>query len=353
MSIRLRLLAGVLLGALLLTADVAALAASLDHFQCYAVRRQSFRRPGVELVDAQGASTVDVSQPRRICTPADKNGEDPSAPTDLDHLIAYRIRQRTPAFAPVSQVVVNQFGSTTVTIRRPEMLLVPSRKDLATTPPTPAVPTLDHFKCYRVKGPRTPVSNVQLVDQFGTRKVNVIRPRRLCLAADKNGEGISGPGSSLLCYEVRLAAGSRSFRPGAMFFTNNQFGPDTLQTFRPRELCVPSDPTGPTPSPTTTDAATATPTPTTDTDTDRDLDGDRNPDADGHARRHGDGHRDADPEPDGHRDGDADRHADPDRDADGDTDTDGNRRGDTDRDPDARLRERCRRSRRGLRRRQH
>jgi hypothetical protein len=45
------------------------------------------------------------------------------------------------------------------------------------------------------------------------------------------------PGTHLLCYQVRSAAGAPTHDT---LYSLNQFGQDAFQVFGPRELCVPS-----------------------------------------------------------------------------------------------------------------
>jgi hypothetical protein len=213
----------------------------LDHFQCYEAERGPFTTFPVTLTDSLGASTVTVVRPKRLCNPADKNGEDPSAPTHPDHLTGYIIKQTTPRFTRIpAQNVTNQFGTVSVDLVRPDYLMVPSAKSL-TGPPSPIVPTIDHFKCYRVLKARTRASNLAIDDQFGSLSVDVKQPSRLCLPADKNGSGITNPLVPLMCYKTQLTPGSPPFRgPTGSVFIDNQFGSDTLVVNHLRELCVPS-----------------------------------------------------------------------------------------------------------------
>ena len=76
-----------------------------DHFQCYRVRTASgaprfVPRPGVAIEDQFGARTVTVKKPKRLCVPANKNGEAPGAETHPDHLLCYQIKETSePRFA--------------------------------------------------------------------------------------------------------------------------------------------------------------------------------------------------------------------------------------------------------------
>jgi len=80
----------------------------------------------VSLVDEFGTRTVTVREPKRICNPADKNDEDPSAPNDPGHLVAYNLSDFNPPFQRVRhQVIANQFGSITVDLARPTITFTP------------------------------------------------------------------------------------------------------------------------------------------------------------------------------------------------------------------------------------
>ena len=213
---------------------------TLHRFQCYAVQHGSPKGPDVNLTDEFGASMATVTEPKRICNPADENDQDSTALSDPAHLVAYRLTDTNPRFQRVRhQVVENQFGSITVDLVRPDMLLVPSAKNLSAPPPPLVSNALDHFECYRTQGGRARVDDVKINDEFGTIIVDVKRPARLCAPVDKNGEGILDPTEHLMCYEVRLTSAS-VFTPAGQVFINNQFGADSFQGFRPRELCVPS-----------------------------------------------------------------------------------------------------------------
>ncbi|MCC6766538.1 MAG: hypothetical protein IT293_17895 [Deltaproteobacteria bacterium] len=208
----------------------------LGHFQCYEIHRPAFDRAGVSLVDALGPSIVTIKRAKRICAPADKNGEDPTAPLDPEHFTYYTLKQTTP-FTKVKGVTVdNQFGSYGMALTKPDRLLVPTAKSL-TDPAAPLTRPVDHYKCYKVAGAKTKVPGLVVTDQFGTIVVDVKQPLHLCLPAVKNDEGpLVDPGTALMCYKVTGLP--PAVRPG--LFTLNQFGPDAYDFFGPRDLCVPS-----------------------------------------------------------------------------------------------------------------
>jgi hypothetical protein len=194
---------------------------------------------------------------RRLCNPADKNNEDPTAPSDPDHLTGYRIKQTTPFTKVRDLSITNQFGPQVIDLNKPNYLLVPSAKDRI-APPAPIVPSIDHFKCYRAKG-KLQASGLTVEDQFGTINLNLTRMLHFCTAVDKNGEGIMNPAANLACYKVRLPAGNLPM-PGTVFI-NNQFGNNSFGVFRPTELCVPSQVNLPVQTPTPTPTQTPPPIP--------------------------------------------------------------------------------------------
>jgi hypothetical protein len=212
------------------------------HYQCYETRRQSIVASGLEVVDQFGPSTVDVLRPRNLCLPADKNGEDPSAPADPDHLAEYDIDQDTPFTRVFNVAVTNQFGTVVVDVVAPDTLQVPTTKGLSVPPPPPVSPDVDHFKCYRIRRSSgeaafVPVGGVQVVDQLGSATITVESPTRLCAPADKNDEtpGAETHPVHLLCYDI-----ARSPFGDLVVLVNNQFGRQTFELIRRTQFCVPS-----------------------------------------------------------------------------------------------------------------
>src|SRR6185369_6733930 len=83
--------------AMLVLVPAIAAAAAPDHFACYkaayAPNAAHFTAvTGINLVDAFGSSTVTVKKPHFLCAPSNKNGEDPSAPSDPDHLTDFLVK---------------------------------------------------------------------------------------------------------------------------------------------------------------------------------------------------------------------------------------------------------------------
>ncbi len=204
-------------------------------YQCYEIHRSTFNEAGVSVVDAVGASMVTVKRAKRICAPADVDGQDPTAPLDPGHLTFYTLRQTTP-FASAKATVTNEFGTTTVKLTKPDRLLIATAKSL-TAIPAPLATPIDHFKCYRLSSARTRADGLAVTDQFGSIDVSIKKPLHVCLPAAVNGEPIPAPTLSLTCYLVR---GTRPAAPPPIIYTQNLFGPDQYGFFGPRDLCVPS-----------------------------------------------------------------------------------------------------------------
>ena len=70
-------------------------------------------------------------KPAFLCTPVDKNGEDPTAPTHVAHLMCYKVKQTDLVkFAKLVGVFVNnQFGSETLDVKKPAQLCIPALKN--------------------------------------------------------------------------------------------------------------------------------------------------------------------------------------------------------------------------------
>jgi hypothetical protein len=207
------------------------------HYQCYELHQGSRNAVDVALDDQIGTGDVTVRRPKRLCAPADKNDEDETAPQQVVHLQAYEATQNNH-FQPRVANVTNQFGTFNVTLAHVDFALVPANKSLVAEPPAPPSPgTVNHYKCYALAQAQFRRDGIKIDDQFGTTTIALKRPTRLCVAASKNDEGIPEPDFHLLCYKARKTAGTFS---GPTVFTTDQFGAATHRVFGARELCVPT-----------------------------------------------------------------------------------------------------------------
>src|SRR5262249_27054378 len=164
--------------------------------------------------------------------------------------------------------VVSQFGSLTLDVKHPDLLLVPTAVSLTATPDPLAPPLLDNFQCYTVRPSRgapgfTPIRGGQVTDGLETVTVDLLKPARLCVPADLDGEDPSAPGrpAHLLCYRTQSNAAFGEVD----FFTRNRFGTDDGTLIHRRELCVPSVESVPTTTTTSVPPTTVTVPPTTST----------------------------------------------------------------------------------------
>jgi len=104
----------------------------LDHFQCYKVKRSKgapkFAKLTASISNQFETLTVTVVKPIRLCAPANKNNEDPTAPTHREHLLCYKTTG-TP-FGQSTHTISNQFGqNAAVTVIKRKELCVPSLKN--------------------------------------------------------------------------------------------------------------------------------------------------------------------------------------------------------------------------------
>jgi hypothetical protein len=226
-------------------------AAPVTHFSCYEVT-QGDLKPKIQLtslVDRYGSYTPMLTEVHRICAPADKNGEDPSAPANPNHEAAYELTGGSPAVVKSGQKVTNQFGTFTMDVRGIDRLFVPTAKKLTPPPPAPLPSNvIRHYACHNlssVSGPDIGKKAVTVVDQFATTAIPGFTDNskwKLCVAANKNNEDPTAPtdNTALLCL---FAARTAPFGTHKLFL-NNQFGPNQFAG-EPRatqfdELCLPS-----------------------------------------------------------------------------------------------------------------
>jgi hypothetical protein len=220
------------------------------HFLCYEGKDRIGPAPlgAGDLVDQFGtypaATITSSSAGAQLCTPADKNDEDPSAPLDPDHLLGHKLLTSAEVAPPEQVAVLNQFGTSRLRVLNPVRILVPAAKSLISEPPAPAPLCLDHFLCYRTtraRRTRLPeLPTITVADQFGERTLSLRRqPKWLCLPTSKHGEDPEAPTHPwhLLCYQGRATFP----HPGTLYVTD-QFGSTVLTSGFKRvfTFCVPS-----------------------------------------------------------------------------------------------------------------
>lgn len=128
---------------------------SLEHFHCYSLRRSGFRRRTVGLADQFGTRRSRVRQRGELCNPVRKNSE--PFVNRRAHLQCYRTGGK-----PVNRLVAvqNQFGSQRLLVGSPRRLCVPSEKRFFRRGARRAFPRIqvpiDHYQCYSVRN-RSPL----------------------------------------------------------------------------------------------------------------------------------------------------------------------------------------------------
>lgn len=218
----------------------------LDHFQCYETQRPPLNLKGVTLHDQFGESTVTVRRGKRLCAPAD-NSVDPdhAAVMATGHLTAYTIKQ-TGRFTPPAPfehdfTVRTKFGDLTVQLYRPERMMVPTAKDSedADSDPDPVMDPPDHFKCYRVRGDHFTKKGVQIQTQFEPDPVTVDIKRPVHLCAPADKNDESHGAFDHTLHLMCFQVRAHPRQPRRVI-TDNQFGPATYDIYGLRELCVPA-----------------------------------------------------------------------------------------------------------------
>jgi len=122
-----------------------------DHFTCYKVKptrgTTKFTAHTVTVVDQFETLTLTAKKPYRLCAPANKNGEDPTAPSHTGHLLCYKSKS-TATFGSISASISNQFGPDEVLLIHRRELCVPATKNAGsstTTTSTSSTTTTTNF----------------------------------------------------------------------------------------------------------------------------------------------------------------------------------------------------------------
>jgi hypothetical protein len=220
--------------------------ACLDAQLCYTVRSLAPFSPivGLGIDDQLESSSVTVRKPAALCLPASANGDPVLDPTT--HQESYKAKQALRHVKQHGLQVSDRFGTRSLDTVAPDRLLVPTTTNPGPLPPLPPTPGVaDHFKCYRVRvspgtTPFPAGTSLSVADDFENRTLVLKKPSRLCLPADVNGTGIVRPGSSLLCYQAKRAAGAPKHERVSPILTANGFGAGQLGSKREDELCLPA-----------------------------------------------------------------------------------------------------------------
>jgi hypothetical protein len=101
---------------------------TIDHFDCYRTKRAQgapkFVKTTVTVTDQFETVDLKLVLPLRLCVPANKNGEDPTAPSHPNLLLCYKTK--SGRFNGVVAHLNNQFGPDDATLIHRRELCVPS-----------------------------------------------------------------------------------------------------------------------------------------------------------------------------------------------------------------------------------
>ena len=109
-------------------------ATDVPNFQCYKLTNvtgdKDIKNISVkdQFTAPFGGITLDTDKrgPFRLCVPVNKNGEDPTAPTNPTALLCYKTQDDKLPFPQKTVFVTNQFGSFQETFTQYDELCVPS-----------------------------------------------------------------------------------------------------------------------------------------------------------------------------------------------------------------------------------
>lgn len=156
-----------------------------DHLTGYRTRAPKFTKVlNQTVVNQFGSLLLDVKRTDILMVPTSKDGVPQNPP--LDHFQCYKVKRSrgTPRFVPIAGVtVVNQFESVTVTLTKPVLLCAPANKNNE-DPTAPSHP--DHLLCYKTKDGSFGTEEHTISNQFGLDSVTVIHRRELCVPSLKN-----------------------------------------------------------------------------------------------------------------------------------------------------------------------
>jgi hypothetical protein len=247
------LAAGMLLGVLMAEGAITTVAhgpsaSSAERVLSHVICRQGRFRPAftglptVQLTDQFGTSTVQVRQPNLMCNPARKvRGGKVTKVVDARHHLKWYPLQASLTSETRDMVVTNQFGASQAIQMNmtPSNILVPTR-----VPPQRRPRGLDHFLCYNVHSAPTLNAKVRLRDEVDSLRTKVVIQWVFCDPAEKVHGGtqttIKHPDVHLACYVLQL----RDADTPLLQHTITQFEPKsakaTVRVNAANTLCVPS-----------------------------------------------------------------------------------------------------------------
>jgi hypothetical protein len=285
-------------------AGAAATDVQSNHYLCYKVSvakfpSQTIPKPvatSVSLADQFETNAYDVLKNTNICTPATVAGSTWNAANGqwTIHFVSAQIKITPPAKEPKSlktgvHVFSDQFGMLKANVVAPAGLLVQALKanygpitkckvdaDCASQAPNtkcdpsakicvppggiqpPAGPAplppnshVNNFKCYKIKDLKdpafTPLSQVEITDQFGTAKYDLAKITKICAPVNKASEGFANANGAndfhLVCYQAKpskLTPPQPKFLAHKVVMKTANFGNVAFDVKGASEVCVPA-----------------------------------------------------------------------------------------------------------------
>jgi hypothetical protein len=218
-------------------------------YDCYEVPRGRIPPHAVTLLDRFGMPLTTIRNLHRLCAPADKNGDNPAAPSDPVHLAAYDIGTPTGTFATPHLMLATQFGILQADLGPQVRLDVPTAKSLVAPPPPALVnPGVPNFQCYGLRNIKNApaTKGVHVVDQllvpFGGLTLDIDKrgPFSLCVPMTINGDDPAGPTESTFLVCNHTKNDTLPFNQKTVFITNIfQSSKGVITQYD--ELCVPAN----------------------------------------------------------------------------------------------------------------
>lgn len=233
---------------LLLAASAGRAAAPPSAFVCDAASRQAGTArtapvPGVSIADQFASAAATVKHADRLCAPAGTSGT--PAADDTTHLVRRSAKSAAPT-RPIRGVAIdNALGAHAFDLGRPGGVLAPTAVDPLAPPAALdfASHDVDRYQCWSAhaagKAASFPYKGaiVSLTGADGsTTAYEILRPKRLCAAADVAGDVKKNAAWHLACYAARTASTSRA----SGLHVDDGFGAVTLRRGATREVCLPS-----------------------------------------------------------------------------------------------------------------
>ena len=215
---------------------------AVDPCLCYKAKQTKGSTPfapvsAIVLDDDLGGGTFDARKPALVCAAATA-ALDPSA-----RLVAYQVKTSsgTPKPPPRTAITVQDaIGTFTLDAVKPEFLALPA----AAGGPAPAADDLTCWKVKTSKGSSPFPHDVQVTTGSAftspSKTFALKKPRRLCVATDRDGNGRSTPHPNLLCYQAKPAKGQPKHVPAPALGLADDFGSHVLDAAADDELCLPA-----------------------------------------------------------------------------------------------------------------